>query len=144
MSPDAAEQDVTEVYACFDRSSQRRRFMTTQGGYLGWAPDNTRGGPGEQTRVGDVLVVVWGRATPLVVRPCGGGIRCLGRRMCMDLWMGRRGGMRLRRSRFASWLVGGKRRMRTSWTQSPLSIPQDSPFSHRDKTRSPRKYILFW
>jgi hypothetical protein len=78
IDANASEYDVSDVYACFDRSSQKRRFMTTVGGYLGWAPDNIHGGPSEQTRVGDLIVILFGCSTPLAIRPCGYYYQVLG------------------------------------------------------------------
>ncbi|KAF2675777.1 HET-domain-containing protein [Lentithecium fluviatile CBS 122367] len=65
---DTSEYDLTEVYSCFDRSSQRRRLMTTSSGYVGWAPDNINGEAGEQTQIGDLIAIVFGCSTPLAIR----------------------------------------------------------------------------
>jgi hypothetical protein len=78
IDADASEVDVSGVYTCFDRSSQRRRFMTTVGGYVGWAPDNMHSGPNEQTRVGDLIVILLGCSTPLAIRPRGNYYQVLG------------------------------------------------------------------
>ena len=43
--------------------------MLTKRGFVGWAPDNMYGKPQDQTRVGDVICVVFGCSVPLVVRP---------------------------------------------------------------------------
>ncbi|KAF5577137.1 heterokaryon incompatibility het-6 [Fusarium pseudocircinatum] len=70
----ASELDYSEVYSCFDRASQKRRFMTTTNGYMGWAPDNIFGEDSEQTRPGDMIAVLFGCSTPVVIRrygPCG-------------------------------------------------------------------------
>lgn len=67
----ASEFDFTEVYSCFDRTCQKRRLMTTKNGYLGWAPDNIYGGDEEQTRSGDLVVIMFGCSTPMVIRPMG-------------------------------------------------------------------------
>ncbi|KAF5983611.1 heterokaryon incompatibility het-6 [Fusarium coicis] len=74
IPPDASELDYSEVYSCFDRASQKRRFMTTTNGYMGWAPDNIFGTDSEQTRPGDMIAVLFGCSTPVVIRrygPCG-------------------------------------------------------------------------
>jgi len=78
IDANASEVDVSEVYTCFDRSSQRRRFMTTVGGHVGWAPDNIHGGPKEQTCVGDLIVILLGCSTPLAIRPYGNYYQVLG------------------------------------------------------------------
>ncbi|KAJ5030042.1 heterokaryon incompatibility protein-domain-containing protein [Bipolaris maydis] len=75
---DASEFVYTEAYSCFDRSCKKRRFMTTDKGYLGWAPDNIYGGPNEQTQKGDLVAIVFGCSTPLVIRPCGEDYLVLG------------------------------------------------------------------
>ncbi|TVY91155.1 Heterokaryon incompatibility protein 6,OR allele [Lachnellula willkommii] len=67
----ASEFDFTEVYSCFDRTCQKRRLMTTKNGYLGWAPDNIYGGDEEQTRSGDLVAIVFGCSTPMIIRPMG-------------------------------------------------------------------------
>ncbi|RBQ79351.1 hypothetical protein FVER14953_21724 [Fusarium verticillioides] len=74
IPPDASELDYSEVYSCFDRASQKRRFMTTTNGYMGWAPDNIFGKDSEQTRPSDMIAVLLGCSTPVVIRrygPCG-------------------------------------------------------------------------
>ncbi|KAG5752176.1 hypothetical protein H9Q70_005185 [Fusarium xylarioides] len=68
---DASELDYSEVYSCFDRASQKRRFMTTTNGYMGWAPDNIFGEDSEQTRPGDLIAVLFGCSTPVVIRRYG-------------------------------------------------------------------------
>ncbi|KAJ4176424.1 hypothetical protein NW767_015448 [Fusarium falciforme] len=75
---DATESDYSEVYSCFDRSSQRRRFMTTENGYMGWAPDNIYGKAREQTQRGDLIAVLFGCSTPIVIRPRGKYFQVLG------------------------------------------------------------------
>jgi hypothetical protein len=77
--PDDADEYVyTEVYACAERSSMRRRFMTTDKGFMGWAPGNMYGGPTDQVRLGDLIVIVLGCSTPLVIRPYGDTFQVLG------------------------------------------------------------------
>jgi hypothetical protein len=78
IPPDASEFVYTEAYSCFDRSSKKRRFMTTDKGYLGWAPDNIYGGPDEQTKKGDLIAIVFGCSTPLAIRPYGEFYQILG------------------------------------------------------------------
>jgi len=67
----ASEYDYIDVYTCFDRTCQSRRFMTTSNGYLGWAPDNIYGSDEDQTRKGDLISVIFGCSTPIVIRPHG-------------------------------------------------------------------------
>jgi hypothetical protein len=74
----ASEFDFTEVYSCFDRTCQKRRLMTTKNGYMGWAPDNIYGTDGEQTKIGDLVAIVFGCSTPLVVRPKGNYFQVVG------------------------------------------------------------------
>ena len=78
VPPDASEFVYTEAYSCFDRSCKKRRFMTTHRGYLGWAPDNIYGSSDEQTREGDLVAIVFGCSTPLVIRPFGDCYQVLG------------------------------------------------------------------
>ena len=65
----ASEYDYTEVYNCFDRTCKNRRFMTTSNGYLGWAPDNIYGSDDDQTRKGDMICIIFGCSTPIIIRP---------------------------------------------------------------------------
>ncbi|KAG8670372.1 hypothetical protein FPOAC2_09726 [Fusarium poae] len=75
---DASEFDYSEVYSCFDRTAQRRRFMTTTNGYMGWAPDNIYGKESEQTIAGDLIAVLYGCSTPIVIRPNGSQYQVIG------------------------------------------------------------------
>lgn len=67
----ASEYDYSEVYTCFNRTCKRRRLMTTEKGYIGWAPDNIFGRSCEQTRQGDLIAIIFGCSTPIVIRPYG-------------------------------------------------------------------------
>jgi hypothetical protein len=78
IPPDALEFDYSEVYACIDRSGKKRRLMTTRHGYLGWAPDNSYGDGNDQTRAGDLIAVLFGCSTPIVIRPHGPHFQVLG------------------------------------------------------------------
>jgi hypothetical protein len=75
---DASEDGYTEVYSCFDRTCMGRRFMTTENGYLGWAPDNMYGTDDKQTKKGDLITIIFGCSTPLVIRPCGRDFQVIG------------------------------------------------------------------
>jgi hypothetical protein len=68
----------TGAYSCFDRSCKKRRFITTTNGYMGWAPDNIYGSDDEQTRQGDLIAIIFGCSTPLVLRPRGDHYQVLG------------------------------------------------------------------
>ncbi|KAF4468571.1 HET-domain-containing [Fusarium albosuccineum] len=65
---DASEFDYAEVYRATDRSGMGRRLMFTQKVYLGWGPDNAHGSLQDQIRVGDMVCIVYGCSTPLVIR----------------------------------------------------------------------------
>jgi hypothetical protein len=44
--------------------------MLTRQGYLGWAPDNVfDSGEVNHARVGDLVAIVFGCSTPLIIRP---------------------------------------------------------------------------
>ncbi|RGP69553.1 Heterokaryon incompatibility protein [Fusarium sporotrichioides] len=75
---EASEFDYSEVYSCYDRTAQRRRFMTTANGYMGWAPDNIYGLESEQTISGDLIAVLYGCSTPIIIRPHGHQFRVIG------------------------------------------------------------------
>ncbi|CZT05126.1 uncharacterized protein RCO7_05324 [Rhynchosporium graminicola] len=74
----ASEYDFTEVYACFDRTCQKRRFTLTKNGYMGWVPDNIHGSARDQTRKGDLIAILLGCSTPIVIRPSGQHFQVIG------------------------------------------------------------------
>lgn len=74
----ASEYDLTESYCCFVRSSRRRRLMTTEKGYLGWAPDNIYGPEDMRTKPGDLIAVLFGCTTPIVIRQHGSKYQVIG------------------------------------------------------------------
>ncbi len=47
--------------------------MATSDGYIGWAPDNIFGAADQQTKRGDLIAVLLGCSTPVVIRPRGRG-----------------------------------------------------------------------
>ncbi|TPX08072.1 uncharacterized protein E0L32_010272 [Thyridium curvatum] len=75
---DFEEQDYAEVYGAFDRTCKERRYMLTEKGYMGWAPDNIIGNDDHQTRKGDLLCIIFGCSVPLVIRPWIGGYEVVG------------------------------------------------------------------
>ena len=75
---EAEEYDYTEVYACLKRTLKQRRFMTTDQDYFGWAPDNIYGSKQQQSRKGDMIAIVLGCCTPLVIRAHGDKFQALG------------------------------------------------------------------
>jgi hypothetical protein len=77
--PDGVEEkDYAEVYGAVDRTTKGRRFILTSKGYLGWAPDNIYGNDSEQTRLADLICIVFGCSTPLVIRPQNGQFQVVG------------------------------------------------------------------
>jgi hypothetical protein len=76
---DADEKTFMEVYSTMCRMVMERRFMLTKRGYFGWAPDNAYDGSQKnQTRVGDLIAIIYGCSTPLVIRPCGDKFQIVG------------------------------------------------------------------
>lgn len=73
-----SEYDLAEVYACSERSVKKRRFMTTEKGLMGWAPDNMFGLTDAQTQRGDLIAIIFGCSTPIVIRPVGDKYHVLG------------------------------------------------------------------
>lgn len=68
---DAEETTIMEVYSTVCRMVMERRFMLTKNGYFGWAPDNAYDDNlKNQTRLGDLIAIIYGCSTPLVIRPC--------------------------------------------------------------------------
>lgn len=76
---DAEEVTYMEVYSTVCRMVMERRFMLTRKGYFGWAPDNAYDGcEMNQARVGDLVAIIHGCSTPLVIRPCGDKFQVVG------------------------------------------------------------------
>jgi hypothetical protein len=69
LPSNASERTYTEVYACFDRTCKARRFMSTAKGYLGWVSDNIYGTDTDQVRRGDMIAIIFGCSTPVLLRP---------------------------------------------------------------------------
>ncbi|KAH6884265.1 heterokaryon incompatibility protein-domain-containing protein [Thelonectria olida] len=65
----AIEFDYSEVFNAAERANMSRRLMFTNKGYIGWAPDNAYGPGHKQSRIGDLVCIVFGCSTPLVIRP---------------------------------------------------------------------------
>jgi hypothetical protein len=67
---DADESTYVHVYCNVREMVMERRFMLTRQGYLGWAPDNVfDSGEVNHARVGDLVAIVFGCSTPLIIRP---------------------------------------------------------------------------
>ncbi|KAF2434246.1 HET-domain-containing protein [Tothia fuscella] len=104
---DANEFDYTEVYRCFDRSSHKRRFIVTKKGYMGWGPDNIYGPSDMQMMEGDLIAILFGCSTPVVIRPYGTHFLVVGEAYVQGLMDGEamtlleRG--KFRRQTFAFW-----------------------------------------
>jgi hypothetical protein len=75
---DASEYDFMEVYSGVDRTAKGRRFMTTENGYMGWCPSNMYGEDSEQTQIGDLIAILFGCSTPIVIRSCGEQFKVVG------------------------------------------------------------------
>ena len=65
----SSEYDYTEVYCRVERTMQGRRIMFTEKGFMGWAPDNIWGSSDDQVRLGDLVCIIFGCSTPIIVRP---------------------------------------------------------------------------
>ncbi|KAF4457822.1 Heterokaryon incompatibility protein 6, OR allele [Fusarium austroafricanum] len=69
---DAHESTYVDVYCNVREMVMERRFMLTKRGYLGWAPDNALDESEENhTQIGDLVAIVFGCSTPLIIRPQG-------------------------------------------------------------------------
>lgn len=65
----AEESTYTDVFRSVERMVMERRFMLTKNGHFGWAPDDAYDNTEKnQTRVGDLIAIVFGCSTPLVIR----------------------------------------------------------------------------
>ena len=66
---DTDEISITEAYCAVKKMVKERRFMLTQGGRMGWAPDDMHDETGNnQVKVGDLVAIVFGCSTPLIIR----------------------------------------------------------------------------
>ena len=52
--------------------------MTTENGYMGWVPDNVYGSRYAQTKQGDLIAILFGCSTPMVIRPRGRRFQVIG------------------------------------------------------------------
>jgi len=52
--------------------------MLTHNGYMGWAPDNIFGSRDAQTKSGDLIAILFGCSTPIVIRPHGEYFKVVG------------------------------------------------------------------
>jgi hypothetical protein len=69
---DAHESTYVDVYCNGREMVMERRFMLTERGYLGWAPDNFLDeGEENHTQIGDLIAIMFGCSTPLIIRPRG-------------------------------------------------------------------------
>ena len=75
IPPDAEEAVYREVWELFGRSSYERRLMVTARGYIGWGPHDTTRDFDSQFVVGDLICVLWGCSTPLLIHPATGSNR---------------------------------------------------------------------
>lgn len=78
LPADALEEDYTEVYSCFYQTCQKRRFMLTANGHMGRAPDNVYGSAQDQTKVGDLIAILFGCSTPIIIRTFGEHFQVIG------------------------------------------------------------------
>ncbi|CAH0045067.1 unnamed protein product [Clonostachys solani] len=76
----AEESAYTAAFVGIDRTVKERRFMLTGSGRFGWAPDNAydRDGDRNQVRIGDLIAIVFGCSTPLVIRRFGKHYQVIG------------------------------------------------------------------
>src|SRR3569833_392495 len=88
IPPEAEEAYYDDVYGAFDRSCKERRFMLTERGFVGWAPDNMYGKTQDQTLVGDKICIIYGCSVPLVVRPLRDRWRVVGEAYVQGLMHG--------------------------------------------------------
>ena len=62
--------------------------MTTDGGLVGWAPDDMYYSEKHHVEVGDQIAIVLGCSTPLAVRPVGNTFQVLGEAFVQGLMDG--------------------------------------------------------
>jgi hypothetical protein len=79
LSDAADESTYVHVYCNVREMVMEQRFMLTKRGYLGWAPDNVfDSGEENHARVGDLVAIVFGCSTPLIIRPRGKSFELVG------------------------------------------------------------------
>lgn len=76
---DGQERTYMETYSTVCRMVMERRFMLTKKGYFGWAPDNAYDArQRNHARIGDLIAIIYGCSTPLVIRPSGDKFQVIG------------------------------------------------------------------
>jgi hypothetical protein len=71
ISDAAVLEDFGPVMGNWVRTSLGRRIATTTKGYIAWVPDNRNDTRERQVRSGDLIAIVMGCSTPVVIRPSG-------------------------------------------------------------------------
>ena len=71
ISPGIADAGHWESYQAWVRTIGGRKLVVTTKGFLGWAPDFCDGGDEQQSLKGDVICIIFGCSTPIVLRPHG-------------------------------------------------------------------------
>lgn len=81
MPEDAEESTFVEIFCGIERMVKERRFMLTRNGRFGWAPDDAFDDTNDyenQARAGDLIAIVFGCSTPLVIRRSGDQFQVVG------------------------------------------------------------------
>jgi hypothetical protein len=75
---DSDDTDVYDAYMSWVRTHHGRRLITTKNGYIGWVPDKRDRDTTGQVVPGDIIAIVYGCNTPLVLRKAGDAYRIIG------------------------------------------------------------------
>lgn len=87
------EQNCWQAKGEFERMTSWRRFATTSKGYIGWVPEFVGGEDQLQVKQGDVVAVILGCTTPILLRKCGDYFKVIGEAYFIGLMVGEAIGM---------------------------------------------------
>ncbi|KAE9377656.1 hypothetical protein N431DRAFT_434813 [Stipitochalara longipes BDJ] len=72
------DTECYDAYISWVRTHHGRRLATTRKGYFGWVPDKRDADGRDQVKNGDLIAIVFGCSTPLVLRSQGDAYRIIG------------------------------------------------------------------
>ncbi|KAK3640645.1 hypothetical protein LTR56_011737 [Elasticomyces elasticus] len=82
------ETHCWEARRQYNRASDHRRFATTTNGRIGWVPDTIAQNQHFQVAKGDLVAIIFGCTTPLLLRPHGASYRVVGEAYFLGLMDG--------------------------------------------------------
>ncbi|KAK5733005.1 hypothetical protein LTR17_010012 [Elasticomyces elasticus] len=88
IPPRSHEADCWEARRQYNRACDHRRFATTTNGRIGWVPDTIAQNQHFQVAKGDLVAIIFGCTTPLLLRPHGASYRVVGEAYFLGLMDG--------------------------------------------------------